>query len=265
MICGHKDVTKEDVIPKWLQRKHNLSSQKFSRPNGTPMTYGKMKVSLCATCNNKDFSRIENYVARLAKSGLDANCEHDRELHIWLTKIYYFLQLFEQSRVVYYADKVPTSLVSDSQIFDAHLLHILLKASSSEPPLTYPDEDFASVWIVECSEDWAEGDFMFGSASGQNIVALKIGSSAVFSVLGDWGQYKKGRALDALLTPINWQGFMVGFEMLRFFVDRNKISTSFATRGTEDAEDLHLLPLMIKAEDMNFDLEDFPAFFNRAN
>lgn len=222
-----------------------------------------MKVSLCATCNNRDFSRIENYVARRAKAGLDAKSEQARELHLWLIKIYYFLQLFEQSRVVYRDDQAPTSLVDNAQIFDAHLLHILLKASSPEPPLTYPAEDFASVWIVDCAAAWAEENFMFGSAPGQNIVALKIGSSAIFSVLGDWGQYKKGGALDALRRPINSQGFMVAFEMLRFLVDRNKIATSFATKGTENGDDLHLVPLMIKADEMNFDLKDFPAFLNR--
>ncbi len=260
VICGHRDVTKEDVLPKWLQKRYGISSQKFLRPSGTHMNYGKLKVSLCATCNNQDFSQLELTVSKLFRDEFDSEVTKSRELQIWLTKIYYFLELFEQSRFVYKQGEEPVSLVSDTQIFDAHLLQLLLKSVSSNPPFIYPDLDFASVWAIECSEAWDQLAFSFASSSGQNIVALKIGRTALFAVVGDWGQYKIGGALGLLEEPIGETEFRFIFELLRFFVDRNRISTSFATASAENSDELHLLPLMIQAEEMDFSLVGFNEF-----
>lgn len=265
VICGHDEVTREHVIPNWLQKRLSLSSQKFKRPNGTSMAYGKLKISLCATCNNQDFSQLEKHVAKLLDSNSPELLSSSRPLQIWLTKIYYFLQLFEQSRVVFRRGEDPASLVSDTQIFDAHLLQIMLRSISASPPLIYPDCDFASVWAFECVSDWDISAFAFGASTGQNIVAIKVGSIAIFAVLGDWGQYKKGRALHMLPDQIDEEGFMAAFDLLRYFVDRNRLSTGVVTMGKEDGSNLTLIPHMILAEDMDFSLKGFGDFLSRAS
>lgn len=261
VLCGNLITTKEDVIPKWLQRMHGLASQKFTRPNGTPMRYSQLTVSLCASCNNVELSKIEKLISKVANSGSDLKSENSLDFQIWLTKIYYFLQLFENSRSVHVPGGEPAKLVTDKQIFDNHLLQLHIKAAGQESNLSVSGEELASVWCIDCHPDWKEGEFMFGSSPGQNIIALKIRQTAVFAIVGDWGQYKIGGALNSLVGPIDKDGFMLAFKTLRYFVDKNRISTSFGFMGKEDGEDLKLLPFMIRADDMDFTLgEDFDSF-----
>jgi len=265
LLCGALATTKEHVIPKWLQHSHDLFCQKLMRPNGTSIAYGRITVALCEKCNNETLSELENYISRMARSGFGENHVHDRQLHLWLIKLYLFLQNFEHARRVYLHGQEPKSLVGDDQLFDTQLLRLLLVSIKSDNSTVYPEQDFVSVWIYESSADLAAEDFLLGISGGQNILALKIHTYVIFSVLGDWGQYRVAGALDRLSGPIDLEEFTFGFNLLRFLVHKNRIPTSFVLQETPGEQYLRLLPNMIRAEDMNMDVNDYQAFLNRAD
>jgi hypothetical protein len=264
VVCNENQTTEEHIIPKWLQRKHGLWQQQLNRPNGTSMDYGKLKVSLCEVCNSNHFSKLENLISALDWSKTASAPETSLALQLWVTKIYYFLQLFEQSKTVHDPVHGNRSLVSSEDIFNAHLLQIILKQVGSPTLLEQPLKDPASLWIFECSEDWDPSEFMYASSSGQNIICLKISSKVLFAIVGDWGQYKMAGALGWIDSSVDSLMFYEIFILLQYLVEKNGISTSFGFTSQADGQDPKLIPIPIPANDLNICVYDDYGPFRQA-
>jgi len=264
VVCDENRTTEEHIIPKWLQRKHGLWQQQLNRPNGTSMDYGKLTVSLCEVCNSNHFSKLENLISALDWSKTASAPETSLALQLWVTKIYYFLQLFEQSKTVHDPVHGNRSLVSSEDIFNAHLLQIILKQVGSPTLLEQPLKDPASLWIFECSEDWDPSEFMYASSSGQNIICLKISSKVLFAIVGDWGQYKMAGALGWIDSPVDSLMFYEIFILLQYLVEKNGISTSFGFMSQADGQDPKLFPIPIQAHDLNICVYDDYGPFRQA-
>ena len=84
LFCGKKlnkkENSKEDVIPKWLQKYFNLENQRyFVLGAKREVKYGQLKVPACKECNNS-WSRLENRLSN-QKASLD-------DYYLWALKIH---------------------------------------------------------------------------------------------------------------------------------------------------------------------------------
>ena len=259
MLCGGQPVTQEHVIPKWLQRKFGLASQKFTRPSKTQIIYSRLRVPFCQTCNGSRFSGLEKNIANLASAGLGPEHENNRTLHLWLIKIFYGFQIFELQNPTH---QNPESTEPDyiaERLRQIHHLQQILRSLMPESAVSIPLLPLASVWIFECSTDWQDDCFALASSPHSNIICLRLGRFAVMAIAGDWGQYHLANALGSSRGAISPIDFYQIFGLLEYFVEKNGLSHSFAmTYGDPDGE-VDLVPLAIPAEslDMSVAIEEF--------
>ena len=71
-LCGinmGENVTREDVFPRWLQRKHNLWNKQLILANGTQIRYSQLKIPCCPKCNNEYLSKLHNQDNQLTERG----------------------------------------------------------------------------------------------------------------------------------------------------------------------------------------------------
>lgn len=262
IVCSAEEATREHVIPKWLQKRFGLASQKFLRPSGTKTIYGRMTVPLCRNCNSVIFGDLEKKISKDADCSFEESMQNSKFLELWLTKVYYGLQLFEYLNPVYQVDLDSKENLRSEDLHSVHLLHQTLRTLLKKDTVIFPDGRLASVWIFDCDPDWTESEFAFASSTGQNILALRVHSKVIFSVLGDWGEYERAGALERLPAFMNPVNFLAGFVMLKYFVAKNQVSYSFGLVGSEEGSDLELVPLRISAEQMDLQLgRDFENFF----
>ena len=62
MFSGEVADSEEQVIPRWLQRRFNLSHQEVILPNQTVFRYAKARVPV-ETEHNREFGKIEHTMA----------------------------------------------------------------------------------------------------------------------------------------------------------------------------------------------------------
>lgn len=255
VVCGAPDISREDIFPKWLQKRFGLANLGVLRPSNTKMQYPKFLVSLCFKCNNEHFSQLENRIAASSISYENALTSSLSDFHLWLTKIYYFVQLFEQSRQVHVELGEKRSLVSEKQIFDAHLLQIILKSAIPNQQIVFPEQATASLWLFQASANWGR-NFDFACSGNQNIIAMRLGDLVLLAVVGDWAQYKVRVDLNNQKKIIDQNQFHAYFELLKYLVEKNGISPSFSFSGSLEGSTFALHPLPILAQDLDTQLDD---------
>jgi len=92
-LCGvdmGQDITREDVFPRWLQRKHNLWNQRLILINETQIRYSQLKIPCCPKCNNEYLSQLENKISTAINLGYRECLALDPILiFLWGAKIFY--------------------------------------------------------------------------------------------------------------------------------------------------------------------------------
>lgn len=79
MLSGEVADSEEHVIPRWLQRRFNLSNQEVVLPNETVFRYAKARVPV-KTEHNREFGKIEN---KMAEGSFTL-----QEAYLWALKIH---------------------------------------------------------------------------------------------------------------------------------------------------------------------------------
>lgn len=95
-LCGYSlgagNFTEEHVIPRWVQRRHDLWNQQLTLLNGTNFSYRNLTVPCCHECNHTHLKPVEDSLAQAADVSVEAVRSIDRNiLFIWLGKILYGL------------------------------------------------------------------------------------------------------------------------------------------------------------------------------
>lgn len=86
---GTANRSREDVIPLWVQSAYALANELLTLPNGTAISYRKLKIPACKKCNNEHLSGIENVVSKAVLSGFEATKTVSLTiLYQWLAKIF---------------------------------------------------------------------------------------------------------------------------------------------------------------------------------
>ena len=113
--------TEEHIFPLWLQKHHNLLTQKLTHPNGVRRKYKSLKIDSCSKCNNKRFGDLEDYLAPHFKSDNPFDALRDMDdslLAIWLAKIVWLMGIKSghtpdpKTRL----DPVPDTIVPQKQL-----------------------------------------------------------------------------------------------------------------------------------------------------
>lgn len=89
---SEEELTVEHVFPRWIQKRFDLWEKKMTLPNEQKITYNKMLVPCCKTCNGGIMSEIESEIRKASENGYDSFIQIDeRKIAWWLYKIYYGL------------------------------------------------------------------------------------------------------------------------------------------------------------------------------
>lgn len=79
MFSGNETSSEEHILPRWMQRRFNLSDQTYNLPNATTIKYKYAKIPVAAS-HNAEFGKIENKIS----SG-NATLQ---EIYLWAFKIH---------------------------------------------------------------------------------------------------------------------------------------------------------------------------------
>ena len=64
--------TDEHVIPRWIQERYELWTQRLTLLNHTTIPYRQLTIPCCATCNNQHLGKIEMQVQAACDAGREA-------------------------------------------------------------------------------------------------------------------------------------------------------------------------------------------------
>ncbi|MEN9967322.1 MAG: hypothetical protein RL036_555 [Actinomycetota bacterium] len=261
LICWSPEVTREHVIPQWLQRKERIYNSGLTRPGGTTTRFASVTVPLCAPCNNIHFGAIEKHVSKLVLEDHQIASEQDPIFQLWLTKVYYFVKIYEHLNPVYDRDLGQRRDFSEDEVRDVHLLSLKLREVGVDQVPAMPDANFASVWVLERQGKYESDGSHFAFFANNKVLGVSLGKFFVFAVLGDWGQYKRAGVLDQLPKTLEQVGFLVGCGLLCYLVDKNGVSPSFALIGDMENDTLTLSPNMIPFQEIDTTIgADFIAY-----
>lgn len=160
--------TQEHVIPRWLQKRMNLSEEKLFIPNGTNIRYKHLVIPAQKTHNEK-FGEIEN---RISKGIFKIN-----EVYLWALKIHIGL-LYKDSNLKFDITKANSKNIlnigdffSEVTLFQ-YLYKIWLNKGSTNP------EPFGSVFIFDSLTP--DNFFDFVHCFVTSSIGIDIGSKFIF-------------------------------------------------------------------------------------
>lgn len=187
---GSDQRTVEHVFPKWLLRELDLWDGSVNQLDGRRLSYRKLTVPCCLTCNGTDLSAVENRVRAAFAEGFDTFKQLDRrDLFIWLGKIYYGLVYRESLQPRSVREQRGERLVPEEHLRSISFHHFLLQSAAGlvrwKPERPGP----ASFHFFECLDS---GDplrrFDYMDDLFVPMLGLRMGTIGVVCVLQDWGR-----------------------------------------------------------------------------
>jgi len=176
--CGGTATTDEHVVPKWLQKKHNLWNQKLFLPNGTSIPYRQLTIPLCARCNNEILSPIESRIQNHTAS--------EPEIWKWAAKIHYGLT--RKHDFLEWDRRAPGYKIGqvlkrkDPLELDRHLAHSISGGFRTDP------DPFGSVFVFEFGK---ELEFNLANLLDPQVVGINVGSTGYVVFIKDTGMLRR--------------------------------------------------------------------------
>lgn len=133
------DITKEHVIPKWLQNYFGLYNQRVRLWNETTMPYRQAIIPICHNCNSNRFGLLENAVQNMTAS--------EQQFYIWALKIRYGMAI--RDSLLSFDQKNPNKgslLPNEIATFGADFIKPVLR-NFDKPDFTFQPNPFGSVFI----------------------------------------------------------------------------------------------------------------------
>lgn len=118
----------EHVIPRWMQKKFNLSNERLALLNGTTLRYSQLTIPLCTGCNNGPYSKMERMVADAVGAGAEAvRALHPGLLYAWLAKL--FLGLLRKETLLANDLRAPEKgkILSPEDLESFRLMHAFMQ------------------------------------------------------------------------------------------------------------------------------------------
>jgi len=191
-LCGcrldSKNRADEHVIPKWVQRRFDLSNQKMYLLNRTTIPYRQLKIPCCRTCNNKYLQPIERQVSQAVKGGAKAVRKlPSHTLFVWLGKIFYGLLYRELLLDWDRSGKLKNKIVTKQLLKQYEMHHLFLQ--SVRMPIKF--EIPASILIVNTQEPAdPKAGWDFHDEITCMLIGCRLGTVGIIAVLQDGGAQK---------------------------------------------------------------------------
>lgn len=153
-LCGEiltpKTKSKEDVIPKWVQRRFSLERHSLTLINRTSIHYGQIKVPCCRVCNNEHLSRLEGIVQTAVDKGYDAVRRLPKGFVFqWLAKIYVGLKYREIFLPANRADPTGPRILEKRDLDNVRILWLWMLSSLNKKSARRAP---GSLWVFRCRD-----------------------------------------------------------------------------------------------------------------
>lgn len=188
-LCGinmGNNSTKEDLIPMWLQRKHNLFKKKLTLLNGTQIPYTQLKIPCCPKCNNEHLSQLESKISIAINSGYSTSIELEPTLFFyWAAKIFYGILRKELNLLVDRSNPQKGSIVPETLIQAYKNLHTFMQGIRR--PLEFIGQIPFSVLVANLHEIGDEKSFDFKDNIICQTLSIRSGGVGIIVALADAG------------------------------------------------------------------------------
>lgn len=234
--------TREHVFPRWLLEKLSLYDRGITSLNGRTIHYRKLVVPCCTGCNSGELARVEHRVKTAIESGPDWFRTLDRrDAFLWLGKIYYGLLYFESLQPRDPRSPHGPTVVQHGHLQTLQFHHLLLQAARGKVNWQPETPGPASILTFEClPSTTVAGSFDYADDLDLPILALRIGTMGIITVLQDWGHAEsvgERRLLAGSRMAIHPTQFRELFALVRYlshatWTDRKHITLTDPTSGT---------------------------------
>lgn len=131
-LCGHKlgqKKTIEHVFPKWLQQTFNLTNQEIHLLNRTTISYRKLTIPCCQSCNTIYLSTVEDKIKRYYQKGFSEFIKLDKLLIFqWIAKIFYGLLFKELSLCIERNEPAQGFITDPESLNELRTLHTFMQS-----------------------------------------------------------------------------------------------------------------------------------------
>lgn len=176
----------EHVFPKWLQNEYELWDQTISLLNGTTISYRKLTIPCCQSCNIKYLSVLENAIKLHHEKGYSEFLKLDKfRIYRWITKIFYGLLFKELSLLTDQTDPKQGPITSPKLLEEFKTLHGFLQ--SIRFPFRFMDFHPWSIFVVETHAYGDKRDFDYHDGIFTLTFSIRMGGIGVIACLEDNG------------------------------------------------------------------------------
>jgi hypothetical protein len=178
----------EHIIPKWIQKRHNISNRQLTLQNGTLLFYRKLTVPSCAYCNNFILKSTEDFVSRLVPDDvLRWTPKHSFEVGRWMAKIFFGI-LIKESDLLMRQNMPEQGKIVPAEYFDnLFFIHLLIQSWRKQIRFNclHTIHPF-TLYVYQIEEDLRYGDFdLSTNVQGQSI-CIRFGGLG-FAFVADGG------------------------------------------------------------------------------
>lgn len=130
-LCGCDPSTGggEHVLPRWLQKRFNISNKYLTLLNGTRFPYRSLTIPACVDCNTRVLKSTEDFVSKLTRDDL-ANWTHEHSFEVgrWMAKIFLGF-LFKESALSLNRSQPNLGKIMPTEYFDElQFIHLLVQS-----------------------------------------------------------------------------------------------------------------------------------------
>ena len=119
----------EHVIPRWVQKRFELSNRKITLINGTKLPYRQLTIPCCPACNNGFLRDVENTVLEFFEKSTKPNSITRFACGRWLAKILLGTLVKESALPFDRRDPKRGSIVQSDFVEDFRHLHFIIQSA----------------------------------------------------------------------------------------------------------------------------------------
>ncbi|TOA55131.1 hypothetical protein CGK23_22745 [Vibrio parahaemolyticus] len=192
VLCGtlHNKLSKEHIVPRWLQKYFNLNDQKLGLSNGTSIKYNQAVVPACHTCNSEIFSSLEKRIRE--------NTSLPMDYYLWALKVSYALSYKDTTLPIDRSDPAKGTIIPKEMVdIDSGVIYSLFNLLSSDSKTVNPSP-FGSVFVINKEVDKDKGFFLVDVPAPYRALAITLPDRILFVLFGDRGVVQKITPIDAV-------------------------------------------------------------------
>lgn len=189
-LCGKEPSSGvgEHVIPKWLQRRHDLSNEQLTLLNGTRFFYRGLTIPACTLCNNSVLKSTEDFVSRMVPKDIERwTPEHSFEVGRWMSKIFLGILIKESALPLNQRQPDQGNIVPLDYIDELFLMHLLVQSWRKKIIFNclHTIHPF-TLYVYQIDEDPEYGDFDISTNVLGQSICVRFGGLG-FAFVADGG------------------------------------------------------------------------------